>query len=64
MAGNSLRDIQWETAAQGDEHTVLLQEAKSGSGARHLTQPRHIAQELYGEVLQETLGRVFYSLPL
>jgi hypothetical protein len=64
MAGNGLRDIQRETAAQGNEHPALLQEAKSGSGARHLTQPCNVAQELHSEVLQEVLCRAFYSLPL
>jgi hypothetical protein len=55
MAGNGLRDLQRETAAQGDEHATLLEEAKSGSSARHLAELFDIAQELSRKVLQETL---------
>ena len=55
MAGNGLRDIQRETAAQGDEHATLLEEAKGGSSARHLAEACDIVHELGRKVLQEAL---------
>jgi len=55
MAGNGLRHLQRETAAQGDEYAPLLEEAKSGSSARHLAEPFDITQELGRKVLQKAL---------
>ena len=63
MASNSLGNVQRETAPQGNEHAMLLQEAKSSSGTRHFMEPFDIAQELHSKVLQQALRRLLASVP-